>query len=141
MVNRITKQLESIIHKYYELITEENGYPIEFVPNITIQETEYLDLDSKMKLAETLYSKIGLSYESVLSALGLDVKSEVEKRKAENEEKYSEIFEPYGTSFTTSNKDNNSNSNTDENKNSNGSNKSDNRDKVEYDKQRQETIK
>ena len=94
-----------------------------------------------MKLAETLYSKIGLSYESVLSTLGLDVKSEVEKRKAENEEKYSEIFEPYGTSFTTSNKDNNSNSNTDENKNSNGSNKSDNRDKVEYDNQRQETIK
>ena len=139
MINRITKQLEPILNKFYKEITLENGYPIEFAPTIKIQDTEILDIDNRLKLAEVLYSKIGVSYDTVMNTLGLNFESEKNKRIKENEDNITEIFAPYGTSYTTSN-DSNTNKE-DNNTNSNGSKKGDSIDKVEYDKQRQEIIK
>lgn len=139
MINRITKQLEPIINKFYKEITLENNYPIEFTPTITIQDTETMSLENKMKMVELLYGKLSLSYDTILSMIGLNPESEKNKRIKENEEKVSEIYEPYSTSYTKSAEENKVN--TDSNKNDNGSNKNDDINKNEYDKTRQETIK
>lgn len=148
MVNKMTKQLESIINKFYQSICKENGFPIEYAPTIVIESTELLDLDSKLKLIETLYSKIGLSYETILSMLGFDSKAEIEKRIKENKVELDgqtvtmdDIMSPHITSFTTSGKEGDTITHNDKNTNSNGSKKSENLDKQESDQQRQQSLK
>jgi hypothetical protein len=139
VVNRITKGLEPIINKYYQLICEENGFPIEYSPKITIESTELLDLETKLKIADILYSKIGLSFDTVLNTLGLDYEIEKAKREKENDEGASEIFTPYLTSYVA-NSDATTKDKTDNETNSNGSKKSQDVDKQESDKQRQESL-
>lgn len=144
VINRITKQLESTINKYYQFITVENGFPIEVSPTIKIEDTQLLDLESRMKLIETLYSKVSLSYDTVLKLLGYDYETEKNKRIKENEEKVDEdVFYPHCTSFTISGKEGDTIKNNDKvnDTNSNGSKKSENIDKNESDKQRQESLK
>ncbi|WP_252241663.1 hypothetical protein [Clostridium sp. ZBS18] len=144
VINRITKQLESTINKYYQFITVENGFPIEVSPTIKIEDTQLLDLESRMKLIETLYSKVSLSYDTVLKLLGYDYETEKNKRIKENEEKVDEdVFYPHCTSFTISGKEGDAIKDNDKvnNTNSNGSKKSENIDKNESDKQRQESLK
>ncbi|NFT08588.1 hypothetical protein FDF26_16245 [Clostridium botulinum] len=144
VINRITKQLESTINKYYQFIAVENGFPIEVSPTIKIEDTQLLDLESRMKLIETLYSKVSLSYDTVLKLLGYDYETEKNKRIKENEEKVDEdVFYPHCTSFTISGKEGDTIKNNDKvnDTNSNGSKKSENIDKNELDKQRQESLK
>jgi hypothetical protein len=139
MINRITKNLEPIINKYYQLICEENGFPIEYAPTITIESTKLLDLELKLKMVDIMYSKIGLSMETVFNTLGLDYETEKVKREKENKEGASEIFRPYLTSYVA-NSDTTNSDKTDSETNSNGSKKSQNVDKQESDKQRQESL-
>lgn len=131
IINRITKRLENIINKWYQLVTVENGFPIEISPKITIEDTEKMDLDSKLRIADLYYSKIGLSYESIFDLLGLDYQTEKRKREAENKDKLEEVFLPHSNSYTS-----NSNDLLDNNKNSNNSTQNENLDKREYDQQR-----
>lgn len=139
MINRITKNLEPIINKYYQVICEENGFPIEYAPTITIESTKLLDLELKLKMVDIMYSKIGLSMETVFNTLGLDYETEKVKREKENNEGASEIFRPYLTSYVA-NSDTTNTDKTDSETNSNGSKKSQNVDKQESDKQRQESL-
>lgn len=150
MINRITKNLEPIINKYYQLICEENGFPLEYAPTITIESTELLDLETKLKLVETLYSKIGLSYDSILTILGLDPQVEINKRIKENKVEVDgvtmttdDIMSPHITSFTTSGKEGDTitHNNTDSNINKNGSKKNEDTDKQESDQSRKEALK
>lgn len=142
MINRITKQLETIIHKYYQLITEEYGYPVEFAPYISIQDTKLLDYDTKLKITDLLFSKIGLSYQTTLETLGMNYKEEKDRREKENKEDTDTIFIPHSNSYTSNSNDllnkNNSNNN---DKNSNGSEKNDNENQRESNKQRQDVLK
>lgn len=153
-VNKISQQLVNIINKFYKMILIDNGYLVEYAPAISIETTDLLDLDSKLKLIETLYSKIGISYNTILSMLGFNPETEIEKRKQENKVEVDgeimtmdDIMSPHITSFTTSGKEgdtnthNNTDNDADSNKNKNGSDKSQNVDKNEYDQQRQESIK
>lgn len=149
VINRITKNLEPIINKYYQLICEENGFPLEYAPTIKIESTELLDLELKLKLVETLYSKIGLSYDSILTMLGLDPDAEINKRIKENKVEVDgkimttdDIMSPHITSFTTSGKEGDTitHNNPDSNTNNNGSKKSEDVDKQESDNQRQEAL-
>lgn len=147
IVNKISKQLEPVINKYYQLILEENGFLVEYSPKIIIEDTELLDMESKLKLLDVAFSKIGLSYDSVFNILGLDTNTEVNKRIKENkgikidgvDVSYDEIFIPHSNSYT-SNSNELLNNKKDSTTNSNGSTiNQDNIDKNLYDKQRQET--
>ena len=149
-INKITKQLEPVINKFYQLVCEENGFPIEFAPKISIQSTDLLDLETKLMLVETLYSKIGVSYETTFDMLGMDYESEVSKRIAENDYEVNgvkmtmdDIMSPHANSFVISGKEgdtvthNNPKADT---VNGNGSKKSENVDKTQSDKARQESL-
>lgn len=139
VINRITKGLEPIINKYYQLICEENGFPVEYAPTITIESTELLDLETKLKVVDILYSKIGLSFDTVLNTLGLNYEVEKSKRQKENDEGASEIFTPYLTSYVAS-ESTTKNDKGDSETNSNGSKKNQDSDKQESDKSRQEAL-
>jgi hypothetical protein len=139
VVNRITKGLEPIINKYYQFICDENGFPIEYAPTITIESTELLDLETKLKVVDILYSKIGLSFDTVLNTLGLNYEVEKSKRQKENDERASEIFTPYLTSYVAS-ESTTKNNKGDSETNSNGSKKNQDSDKQESDKSRQEAL-
>lgn len=140
-VNRITKNLETVLNKYYQLVCEENGFPVEMSPTITIEDTQLLDLENKLKLVDVLYSKIGLSYDTVLNTLGLNYEVEKNKRIKENEENADiDVFLPHTNSYT-SNSNDIVNNKEDDKTNKNGSKKSEDVDKEEYDKQRIETQK
>ena len=141
MVNRIQKQLEPIINKFYRTVTKDNGYPIEFCPQISIEDTKMLDTEVKLKITDLIYSKLGLSYKTTIEMLGLDYQEELDRRKKENEENIdSEVFLPHQSSYTATGQDIQVDKE-DSNTNSNGSKKSENIDKQEQDKQRQEIIK
>lgn len=140
IINRITKSLEPIINKYYQVICEENGFPIEYAPTITIESTKLLDLDLKLKMVDIMYSKIGLSMDTVFNILGLNYEVEKSKRIKENDEGASEIFKPYLTSYVA-NADATNSDKSDSETNSNGSKKNtDQLDKNESDKSRQEAL-
>lgn len=148
IVNKISKQLEPVINKFYQLILEENGFLVEYSPIITIEDTELLDADSKLKLVDLVFSKIGLSYDSTFNILGLDANTEVNKRIKENkgikidgvDTSYDSIFAPHSNSYTSNSNDLLNNDKEDDSTNSNGSVKNTDSDKNLYDKERQESI-
>lgn len=130
-INAIVRQIETIINRFYQAIILENGYPIEYAPIINIQDTKMLDLESRLMLADTLFSKIGLSYKTTLETLGYDIDEEKRRRDKENSDNFEEVFIPHANSYTS-----NSNELLDPSKNDNGSKKSDNVDKSLGDKER-----
>jgi hypothetical protein len=140
-INKITNQLENIINKFYQSVCIDNGFPVEYAPTIKIQSTDLLSLETKLQIADVLFSKIGLSYNTVLNTLGFDYEVEKAKRVKENEEGAdTDVFIPHANSYTSNSNELINGNNTDSNTNSNGSKKSGNTDKNEYDKQRQEAI-
>jgi len=101
-INKISEQLEDVIEKWYKVVLEENGIPLEFCPKIQLIDSEELDKDLKLKLAELLYSKFNASYETAFGFLGINVEDEKQKRLKENEEGYQDIFTPRLTAYTNS---------------------------------------
>lgn len=110
-VNRISKNLESVINKFYKVVCEENNIDVIYAPTIIIQPTEYLDKDSKFKLIDLLYSKIGASYKTVFGVLGKDFDYETEVRNRMEENEYmlngklynldEDVFKPHPTSYNS----------------------------------------
>lgn len=147
VINRITNQLQDIINKWYEIVCEENGIDLELKPSIVIENTQLLDLENKLKLTELLYSKIGVSYDTIFRMLGLNPDNEIRKRIEENNVNIDgvnmttdDIMSPHITSFTATGKEEDTirHNNIDIlDKNTNGSKKSENEDKSQYDQQYQ----
>nr|DAW63526.1 MAG TPA: hypothetical protein [Caudoviricetes sp.] len=112
-VNKISKQLEHILNKYYKIVLDDNGLDTDYAPTITIEDTRMIDLESKMKLVDLLYSKLGMSYRTVLEILGLDLDTEIMNRLSEN--KYAtndgvkdldiDVFRPHSNSYTSNSND------------------------------------
>ena len=140
-VNKITKQLESVINKFYQSICVENGFPVEYAPSIKIENTSLISDDSKMQLVDLIYSKLGLSMRSTIETLGLNYEEEKHRRELENKENVDTIFTPHMTSYVMNGNDINPKGKETKDTNSNGSKKSDNLDKTEADKQRNQSIK
>lgn len=147
MIDYIVKQFSDTINKYIKTVCEENEIDLKFAPVFKIETTQMMDMDTKLKFVELLYSKIGVSYKTIFEQLGMDCDTEIQRRKQENnivinKEKTSvdEIMFPHMTSFTASGE---SESNTDsiinDDTNSNNSKKTDNEEKNNYDKQRYES--
>lgn len=101
-INSITEQLECVLRKWYKQIIKDNGFPIEYAPDVEVIDSEQLEMELKKDLAVLCYSTLNASLETCYNLIGLDMKDEAEKRKAEKEKGYDEIFTPRLTAYTNS---------------------------------------
>ena len=102
LINKITSQLEDIVKKWYKLILTENGFSVEFCPNIKIIDSEMLEMSIKLDMVEFLYMKLNCSIETAYNMLGVEFDNEKKLRREENESGLEEIFAPRVTSYTNS---------------------------------------
>lgn len=107
-INKISSQVEKILKKYYKLILQDNGL-IEYTPNVKIIDSELMDTELKLKLADVVFSKLGGSYRTSYEIMGLDYNTEKQRRIEENDEKVDEIFKAHITAYTNSAKNVDSN--------------------------------
>lgn len=105
-INRISKQLESTLVKWYKGLLRDNGLNPELAPSVKIIDAEMMESSMKMELVNTLFTKLNCSYETAFDVLGFSVEDEKLKREAENKEKLDEIFAPRITAYTASGKEN-----------------------------------
>jgi len=111
LINRISEQLEKILHKFYMGLLHDLGYDVKFAPKIKVIDSEQLEMEIKLQLVEVLFNKLSCSYESAYKFMGLNAEDEFMRRKQEKEDGYEEVFAPHLTSYTS-----NGDSNDDENK-------------------------
>ena len=133
-INAISEQLEDILKKWYRQIILDNGYPLDYTPDVNVIDTEQLEAELKHSLAILLFSTMNCSYATAFEILGLDINDEVQKRTMENEKKYDVIFKPHGSQNTNSEKQN-----PEDNKGGRPAD-SNNKVKQQYDKTRQEAL-
>lgn len=100
-INKIASRQENILQRWYEIILEEHGIPIEYCPTPHILDAELLEFEMKQDLAEFLFSKLNCSYQTAYETLDMDFQDEVEKRKAEKDKGVDEIFTPHPTSYNS----------------------------------------
>lgn len=134
-INKITEQLSAVLNKYYKVICELNNIDLSYCPSVTIQDSQLLDNEAKMKLVELLYSKVGASYQTVFEVLNMGINAEDEaiRRKEENDLGYDETFTPHPTSFVISGTDNKNNDKKEENQNINTEQQIQNKDRYQND--------
>lgn len=133
-INSISEQFEDILKKWYRQIIIDNGFPLEYVPEVHVIDTEQLEMDLRKDLASLCYNTLNASLETCYGLVGLDIRDEAEKRKSEKDKGYDEIFTPRMTAYTNSGNSNNLIDN-------NGRPAdSDNTAKQQYDKTRQEGL-
>lgn len=148
-VNKIVYQFEKTLNKYIKVICQENSIDTTYIPVINIEKSELLSDESRLKLVEILYSKLGLSYKSIFELLGRDYNTELERRLEENKVEVDgvnmtmdDIFSPHITSFTATGKEGDTitHNNTDvlNDKNSNGSEKNADKDQNAENKARKD---
>lgn len=101
-INYISQQLEHILEKYAQVALKEHGIDAEYMPKITVIDSEQLEADIRIDLAKMLYADLSLSRQTVLEVLGYDIVDETERRQSENEKNLNEVFEPYMTAYTNS---------------------------------------
>ena len=133
-INAISEQLEDILKKWYRQIILDNGYTLDYTPDVNVIDTEQLEAELKHSLATLLFSTMNCSYATAFEILGLDINDEVQKRTMENEKKYDEIFKPHGSQYTNSEKQN-----PEDNKGGRPAD-SNNETKQQYDETRRETL-
>lgn len=101
-INKIAERQEVILQRWYEIILEEEDIPLEYCPTPHILDAELLEFEMKKDLAEFLYSKLNCSFRTAYEILDMDYKEEADRRK--NEKKYGidDILSPHATSFNSS---------------------------------------
>lgn len=99
-INKVSQQLEQILHKWYGMVLEEAGIDAAYAPTIEVLDAEFMEQNVKFQLAQMLYSTMNLSFETVLDVLGYDVEDERAKRERENEEGITNVFAPRPTAYT-----------------------------------------
>lgn len=132
-INYISQQLEHIIEKFAVVALEEQGISVEFAPKITVIDSEQLEAEMRIEFAKFLYGTLGASRKTVFEAINIDLTDETERRTSENQKNLDEVFRPYMTAYTNNGSDSgDGNTGRPSDKNSNDENKQD------YDKQRNE---
>ena len=104
-INSISEQSERMIENFYKTVLTVNNIGLEYVPSISIIDSEMLDAKLKFDLAKLLYTTFNCSRDTTLGLVGINLQDETLKRKQENEDGLGDIFEPYGTSLTKSGDD------------------------------------
>ena len=106
VINKIARQEEINLQRWYEIILEENDIPLEYCPTPHIMDAKLLEFKLRKELSETLFSKFSCSYRTAYELLGINVKDEVERRKEEKELGYEDVFTPHSTSYNSSGDEN-----------------------------------
>lgn len=101
-INKIAQRQEVILQRWYEIVLEEEGIPLEYCPTPQILDAELLEFDIKKDLAEFLYSKLNCSFRTAYEVLDMSYEDEKVRRKKENETEVEKIFSPHSTSFNSS---------------------------------------
>lgn len=118
-INAIAEQVESVLNHYYKVVLADNGIDPIYAPTIKVIDSEQLETDVAVSLAQFIYSTLNGSRRTACDIIGIDYDSELVRRQEENDSESNDIFFPRATSFTTSNDSNDSGrplSNDDENK-------------------------
>lgn len=102
VVDSVADQLSDILHNFYVQVLLYNNIDPMYAPEIKVLDSAQMEMDTKRILAETLYTKFGLSITRCLEILGLNASDEAAQRKFENESGYDEIFKPRQTAYTAS---------------------------------------
>lgn len=101
-INSIAEQTARAIEHYYRIVLETNGIGAEYVPTVTVVDSELLEMDMRMELARLLYTTFGVSRETTFGMVGVDLEDERVKREKEDSDGLNSIFVPYPTSYNTS---------------------------------------
>lgn len=104
-INSISEQSERMIENFYRTLLTVNNIGLEYVPSISIIDSEMLDSALKLELSKLLYTTFNCSRDTTLGLLGINLQDETLKRIQENDNALSDVFEPYGTSYTKSGDD------------------------------------
>ena len=104
-INYICQQLEHILEKFAQVALKEHGIEAEYMPRITVIDSEQLEADMRIDLAKMLYADLGVSRKTVFEVLGLDITDETERRQSENDKNLNEVFFPYMTAYTNNGQD------------------------------------
>lgn len=101
-INKISKQLETLLREFCIKILDDNNISREFAPSISILDSEQMDYDLKLSLATLMHNTLNCSLKTTLEILGFNSEDEFIRRQEENEQGYFDTFIPRGTSFTSS---------------------------------------
>lgn len=101
-INKIAERQEKILQRWYEIVLDEEGIPIEYCPTPHILDAELLEFEMKKDLAEFLFSKLNCSYETAYETLDIDFNNELERRRSEKEIGVDDVFTPHPTSYNSS---------------------------------------
>lgn len=103
VIDKISKQLESNVNKWYKYAMNKAGLPLEYAPTITILDSELMEMNLRMQLADKLFNSFGASYKTAFELLGVDYHDEIAKREEENEKQMDlNTFYPRMTNYTFS---------------------------------------
>ena len=99
-INKISRQVEDVLVKWYRAVLKDNGLNPALAPSIEIIDSEMLEMSMKIDLAKMLFGTLNCSYETAYETLGLSLDDERIRREAENELKLEEVFSPRLTPYT-----------------------------------------
>jgi len=100
-INSISKQLERVLHKFYQDVLEANGFDPQLAPYIDIADSEEMEASLKKDIASFVYTTLNGSLETAYEYMGLDFNEEKRRRQSENDDGLTEVFYPRATSNTT----------------------------------------
>jgi len=100
-INSISKQLERVLHKFYQDVLEANGLDPQLAPYIDIADSEEMEASLKKDIASFVYTTLNGSLETAYEYMGLDFNEEKRRRQSENDDGLTEVFYPRATSNTT----------------------------------------
>lgn len=107
MINKIGKQLEKVLKKFWKGILIDNNIDEKYCPEISIIDSELLETSLKMEIARFMFAELGMSFESAYNMMDRDFNTEKLLRQKENKEKLdTEVFYARTNGFTVSGKDN-----------------------------------
>lgn len=100
-INKISRQWEDVLKKWYKMVLQENGYDPALAPDVQVIDAEMMEMDMKKDLVEMLFTKLNCSYETAFELLGINVEDEKTRRSAENKVGMDDVFKPRMTAYTT----------------------------------------
>lgn len=106
-INKISRQLEVVVRKWYRSVLNDHGIDPEFAPSIKIIDAEMMEAEVRNALVDTLFTKLNCSYETAFELLGYSLEDEKIRREKENQEGIEEIFSPRQTAYTTNGENDN----------------------------------
>lgn len=100
-INKISRQLETILTKWYRLILQKHSCDPKMAPKVQIIDAEMMEAEVRNAIVDTLFTKLNCSYETAFEMLGVSIEDEQIRRERENKDKVDEIFSPRQTAYTT----------------------------------------